>query len=127
MIRCSRFLSRSSVGEAVVVVVAESVAVPVAVAVAVVAAVVAVAAVVFVAVTEAATTDEVIADLMSPDSKPVGEVWIMLERDNEVGLRSSSRTTSVLSAISSMRGWGYRGKGKRGGGSLGGEPEREGG
>lgn len=48
----------------------------------------------------------------------------MLERDNnEAGLRSSSRTTSVLSAISSMRGWGRgkREKGKRGeGGSLGG-------
>jgi hypothetical protein len=90
------------VGEVVVVV--ESVAVPVPVAVVVVAAIVAIAAVVFVTVTEPVTMDEVIADLMSPDSKPVVEVWIMLERDNEVGLRPSSRTTSVLSAISSMRG-----------------------
>lgn len=73
MIRCSRFLSRSSVGEAVVNVV-ESVAVVVPVAVVVAAAAVAVAAVVFVAVTVAVTTDEVIADLMSPDSNPFGEV-----------------------------------------------------
>lgn len=46
----------------------------------------------------------------------------MLERDNnEAGLRSSSRTTSVLSAISSMRGWGRgRERERKEGGSLGG-------
>lgn len=72
MIRCSRFLSRSSVGEVAIDVV-ESVAVVLPVTV-VVATAVAVAAVVFVTVTVAVTTDEVIADLMSPDSNPFGEV-----------------------------------------------------
>lgn len=76
MIRCSRFLSRSSVGEEVVVDVVESFAVvlPVAVVVVATAVAVAVAAVVFVVVTVAVTTDEVIADLMGPDSNPFGEV-----------------------------------------------------
>lgn len=75
MIRCSLFLSRSSVGEIVVDVV-ESVVVVLPAAVVVVAAAiaVAVAAVVFVVVTVAVTTDEVIADLMRPDSNPFVEV-----------------------------------------------------
>lgn len=67
MIRCNRFLSRSSEGEVVVDVV-------VSVAVVLAMAVVLVAAVVFVAVTVVVTRDEVIVDLMSPDSNPFGEV-----------------------------------------------------